>query len=154
MELIMSWKLKPMTDRVIRQRAAYRDTVPEICIARYKIITEFYMNHPELNGILRRAKAMKEIFEKIPVRIGEDEVIVGMSLPNTGPPCILKTASHLLRTKSAAVLSQTGLLTRILSRRKTGSISMIPLTSGSRASTHAKTQAYYPKEYAPSISTV
>jgi formate C-acetyltransferase len=55
----------------------YRDTKPEVCIARYKIITEFYTSHPELGGILRRAKAMKEIFEKIPVRIGDDEVIVG-----------------------------------------------------------------------------
>jgi pyruvate formate-lyase/glycerol dehydratase family glycyl radical enzyme len=73
----MSWTLKPMTERVKRLRAEYRDTRPEICIARYKIITEFYMSHPELSGILRRAKAMKEIFEKIPVRIGDDEVIVG-----------------------------------------------------------------------------
>ncbi|NMA38232.1 MAG: hypothetical protein GX942_08005, partial [Papillibacter sp.] len=73
----MSWTLKPMTERVKRLRAEYRDTKPEICIARYKIITEFYMSHPELSGILRRAKAMKEIFEKIPVRIGDDEVIVG-----------------------------------------------------------------------------
>ena len=50
---------------------------PEICIARYKIITEFYMGHPELSGILRRAKAFHEICEKIPVRIGDTEVIVG-----------------------------------------------------------------------------
>ncbi len=73
----MSFILKPVTERVARQRAAYRNTKPEICIARYKIITEFYRSHPELNGILRRALAMKEIFEKIPVRIGDDEVIVG-----------------------------------------------------------------------------
>jgi formate C-acetyltransferase len=73
----MSFTLKPVTERVARQRAAYRNTKPEICIARYKIITEFYRAHPELNGILRRALAMKEIFEKIPVRIGDDEVIVG-----------------------------------------------------------------------------
>jgi formate C-acetyltransferase len=73
----MSWKLKPLTERVSRLRAEYRDGKPEICLARYKIITEFYMSHPELGGILRRAKAMKEIFEKIPVRIGDDEVIVG-----------------------------------------------------------------------------
>ena len=73
----MSWKLTPLTERVQRQRAAYRDTLPEICIARYKIITEFYMKNPALTGILRRAKAMREIFEKLPIRIGDDEVIVG-----------------------------------------------------------------------------
>ena len=58
----MSWTLKPMTDRVVRMRDAYRDTVPEICIARYRILTEFYMNNPALTGILRRAMVMKEIF--------------------------------------------------------------------------------------------
>ena len=73
----MSWTLKPVTERVMRQRELYRDSRPEICLARYKIVTEFYMNHPELSGILRRAKVMKEIFENIPIRIGDDEVIVG-----------------------------------------------------------------------------
>ena len=73
----MSWTLKPMTDRVQRLRAAYRDTVPELCLARYKILTEFYMNHPELEGILRRAKVMKEIFDNLPIWIGDDELLVG-----------------------------------------------------------------------------
>ena len=73
----MSWTLKPITPRVAKIREAYRSTQPEICLARYRIITNFYMSHPELGGILRRAKALHEICEKIPVRIGEDEVIVG-----------------------------------------------------------------------------
>ena len=73
----MSWTLKPVTDRVARMRAAYRDTVPEVCTARYRIITEFYMSHPELEGILRRAKAMKEIFDNLPIWIGDEELIVG-----------------------------------------------------------------------------
>ena len=73
----MSWTLKPMTDRVQRLRAAYRDTVPELCLARYKIVTEFYMNHPELEGILLRAKVMKEIFDNLPIWIGDDELLVG-----------------------------------------------------------------------------
>jgi formate C-acetyltransferase len=62
---------------VAEERRLYRDTLPEICISRYKIVTEFYMNHPELGGILRRAKAMKAVFENIPIRIGDGEVIVG-----------------------------------------------------------------------------
>jgi hypothetical protein len=46
----MSYKLKPLTERVARERAAYRDTKPEICTARYKILTEFYTGHPELGA--------------------------------------------------------------------------------------------------------
>ena len=72
----MSWTLTPLTERVQRLRADYRDTLPEICIARYRILTAFYMQNPALTGILRRAKAMREIFEKLPIRIGSDEVIV------------------------------------------------------------------------------
>ncbi|MDR1217053.1 MAG: hypothetical protein LBJ99_00535, partial [Oscillospiraceae bacterium] len=73
----MAWVLSPISARVARVREMYRDTQPEICVARYKIITEFYMNHPELGGILRRAKALQAICENIPVRIGADEIIVG-----------------------------------------------------------------------------
>ncbi len=69
--------LKPITERVKKMRAKYRDTAPEICIARYRIITEFYMQNPQLEGILRRAKVFKEICENIPIRIDEGEVIVG-----------------------------------------------------------------------------
>ena len=62
---VMAWQFKPLTERGKNARtlAQYK---PEICIARYKIITEFYRKHPEPNGILRRAKAMHEIFSKIP----------------------------------------------------------------------------------------
>ena len=73
----MAWQLAPISDRVAKRRALYRDTRPEICIARYRIITEFYRNNPALGGILRRAKCLKEICEKIPVRIDEGDVIVG-----------------------------------------------------------------------------
>ena len=69
--------LKPITERVQKMRAKYRDTKPEICTARYRIITEFYMNNPQMEGILKRAKCFREICEKIPVRIDEGEVIVG-----------------------------------------------------------------------------
>ena len=73
----MAYKLAPITQRVAKMRERYRTTAPEICLARYKIITEFYTSHPELSGILRRAKAFYDICEKIPVRIDDDEVIVG-----------------------------------------------------------------------------
>jgi formate C-acetyltransferase len=58
-------------------RAKYRDTKPEICTARYRLITEFYMAHPELEGILKRAYNFKNICENIPVRIDDGEIIVG-----------------------------------------------------------------------------
>ena len=71
------YTLKPMTERVQRMRARYRDTMPKVCIARYRLITEYYMEHPEQTGILRRARAMQHIFENIPVRIEDDDIIVG-----------------------------------------------------------------------------
>jgi pyruvate formate-lyase/glycerol dehydratase family glycyl radical enzyme len=71
------YALAPMTERVRKMRARYRDTAPEICIARYRLITEFYMQHPELTGIMKRAENFRYICENIPVRIDEGEVIVG-----------------------------------------------------------------------------
>ena len=68
----MAYKLSPITERVQKMRAKYRDTQPEICLSRYKIITEFYMNHPELGGILRRAKAFYEICKNI-ARVDTEE---------------------------------------------------------------------------------
>jgi len=73
----MAWTLKPISERVAKKRELYRTVQPEICLARYKIITNFYKSHPELSGILRRAKALAEICEHIPVRIDDGDVIVG-----------------------------------------------------------------------------
>ena len=58
-------------------REKYRNTQPEICTSRYRLITEFYMEHPELTGILKRALNFKHICENIAIRIDEGEVIVG-----------------------------------------------------------------------------
>jgi formate C-acetyltransferase len=55
----------------------YRNTRPEICTARYRLVTEFYTRHPQLTGILKRAMNFRNICEHIPVRIDEGEVIVG-----------------------------------------------------------------------------
>ncbi len=68
---------KPVTERVKAMRERYRTTVPKICIARYKLITDYYMAHPEQTGILKRAGAMKYIFENMPVRVEPGEIIVG-----------------------------------------------------------------------------
>ena len=71
------YKLVPITQRVERIRDAYRSTIPHICIERYRIVTEFYQQHSELTGVLKRAMCFHEICERIPVRIGAEEVIVG-----------------------------------------------------------------------------
>jgi len=71
------YELLPITQRVQQIRDKYRNTKPEICIARYKLITEFYMKNPHITGILKRAYNLKNICENIPVSIDEDEVIVG-----------------------------------------------------------------------------
>ncbi len=71
------YKLDPITPRVAAMREKYRSTQPEICTARYRLITEFYMAHPELEGIIKRALNFKNICENIPVRIDDGEIIVG-----------------------------------------------------------------------------
>ena len=71
------YQLDPITARVAAMREKYRETKPEICTARYRLITEFYLSHPELEGILKRALNFKNICENIPVRIDDGEIIVG-----------------------------------------------------------------------------
>jgi hypothetical protein len=71
----MNWALLPIASREIRKK--YRSTRPKVCIARYKIVTDFYKENPQLQGILKRAKNFKNLCEKLPVLINEDEVIVG-----------------------------------------------------------------------------
>ena len=55
----------PVTERVKRIRAKVRSTKPKIDISRYKLITEFYQENPQLTGILKRAKNLRNLFEKI-----------------------------------------------------------------------------------------
>jgi formate C-acetyltransferase len=71
------YKLKPVTERVRNLREKYRSTQPEFCTSRYRLITDFYMQNPDMTGILKRAKNFKNICENIAIRIDEGEVIVG-----------------------------------------------------------------------------
>ena len=66
---------KPVTERVQRIREKYRSTRPRIDISRYRLVTEFYMENPQLTGILKRAKNLRNLFENMPVLVNEDEVI-------------------------------------------------------------------------------
>jgi len=76
------YKLSPVTPRVTRLRKRYRTTQPKVCTARLSIVTDFYRENPQLTGILKRAKNFKNMCEKMPVLVNEDEVIVG-SLAST-----------------------------------------------------------------------
>jgi formate C-acetyltransferase len=71
------FELQPVTERVRKMRDRYRNTIPKVCTARLKIVTEFYQQNPQLTGILKRAMVFKEIAEKTPVLINENELIVG-----------------------------------------------------------------------------
>ena len=68
----------PISDRIARIRKKYRTTTPRVDIHRYKLVTEFYMENPDLEGILKRAYMLKHVFENMPTPIFEDELIVGI----------------------------------------------------------------------------
>ena len=67
----------PISERVAHIRAMYRNKKPKIDICRYKIVTEYYMNNPQVTGILRRGRVMRELFEKMPTPVHDHELIVG-----------------------------------------------------------------------------
>ncbi|MFD1174825.1 glycyl radical protein [Paenibacillus puldeungensis] len=71
------YELKPVTDRIARIRKRYRDTKPKVCIERFKIVTDFYEENVALPAILKRAYNFKNLCEKMPVLVNEDEIIVG-----------------------------------------------------------------------------
>ncbi len=70
-------KWAEITPRVAKMRERYRSTVPHVCTARFRIVTDFYMNNMAITGILKRARNFKNLCEKMPVLVNEDEIIVG-----------------------------------------------------------------------------
>ncbi|MBQ8974880.1 MAG: hypothetical protein IJ072_04035, partial [Oscillospiraceae bacterium] len=71
------YQKSPVSERVKRIREKCRSTKPSLDISRYRLVTEFYMENPQLTGILKRAKNLRNLFENMPVCINEDELIVG-----------------------------------------------------------------------------
>ena len=71
------FELVPMTARVKETRERYRATIPKLCTARVRIVTDFYMENTQLTGPLKRAKNFKNLCEKLPIHINENELIVG-----------------------------------------------------------------------------
>ena len=66
-----------MTQRVQRMRELYRDTAPYVDINRYKLVTQFYMEHPQIDGTLKRAYNFLNLCEKLPCHVYDGELIVG-----------------------------------------------------------------------------
>ena len=71
------YEFSPMTERVRKMRELYRDTVPYVDIHRYRLVTEFYMENPQIDGALKRALNFRNLCEKIPCHVYDDELIVG-----------------------------------------------------------------------------
>ena len=71
------YQFSPIAPRVARIRKRYRDTKPKVCIERFRLVTEFYQDNPTLPPMIKRAKNLANLCEKMPVIVHEDEVIVG-----------------------------------------------------------------------------
>ena len=71
------YQLQPIAPRVARMRKRYRTTQPKLCTARFRIVTDFYRENPQITGILKKAKCFETLCQKMPIQINEDEVIVG-----------------------------------------------------------------------------
>ena len=71
------YELSPMTPRVQKMRKLYRETVPYVDITRYRLVTQFYMDNPNIDGILKRALNFRNLCERLPCVIHDDEMIVG-----------------------------------------------------------------------------
>lgn len=71
------YTLKPVSERVTRIRDRYRETKPKVCIERFKIVTDYYLNNPAKPAIIKRAEVLKKLCEEMPTPIFDDEVIVG-----------------------------------------------------------------------------
>ncbi len=65
------------TERVDRMKKRYMDSIPRVDSQRAVLVTESYMKTEAEPMVLRRAKALKKIFEEIGVFIADDELIVG-----------------------------------------------------------------------------
>ena len=67
----------PKSDRIPRLVKALYAKMPEIEAARAKLITESYKATEDKPIIMRRALAFEHILDNIPIRIREDELVVG-----------------------------------------------------------------------------
>lgn len=71
------YEFSPMSPRVKRVREKYRTTTPFLDVWRYRLVTEFYMGHRNVDGVLKRALNFHNLCQKMPVFVRDDELIVG-----------------------------------------------------------------------------
>lgn len=77
----------PLSERVKRLREAVLSSPIEITSQRSHIVTEYYKRSDGEPTVLRRARALKEVLENIPIAIWDDELIVG-NLTNRRRGCL------------------------------------------------------------------
>ncbi|SHH93577.1 formate C-acetyltransferase [Sporobacter termitidis DSM 10068] len=75
------YTFSPISDRVLRIRERYRNTTPKFSSERPRIITEFYKAHETEHPLLKRAKCMHAICERMTLIVGDDDLIVGNQVP-------------------------------------------------------------------------
>ncbi len=69
----------PGEDRIGRILARHREAEPHVCVVRARAVTESYAENHGAPAVIRKAAAFKKICETIPVKIHDDELIVGAS---------------------------------------------------------------------------
>jgi pyruvate formate-lyase/glycerol dehydratase family glycyl radical enzyme len=75
------------TERVRRLRARLLDTTPSLCAERGRLVTEAYDRYAADPPVLRRAKALADVLDRMTIYIDEGEIIVGnqASAPRAAP---------------------------------------------------------------------
>ncbi|BBO85097.1 dehydrogenase [Desulfosarcina ovata subsp. sediminis] len=66
-------------ERTARIVGQYNDADPFVCIVRARAVTESFAENDGAPAIIKKARAFKKICQRIPVRIYDDELIVGAS---------------------------------------------------------------------------
>lgn len=97
------------SQRISSMRELIFNTKPSICIERARIVYDYYTNPANQSKptILQRAEAFKTVLNRIPIHIGEDELLVGNygSRPRSYP-IIPETVGDLLSSELDSISSR------------------------------------------------
>ena len=72
----------PVSERSKKIFEMVRTVKPILNTSRYRLLTEWYLEHPNVTGILRRAESYKYICENIEISIHDHEIFVGAHSPD------------------------------------------------------------------------
>lgn len=70
-------RVKVLTDRIKKRKAAYFNTKPHLTSERSRLVTDSWKETEGMPLVLRRAKLFQKVLEGITVTIWDDELIVG-----------------------------------------------------------------------------